>query len=408
MGKLKSKIELEETSCEFQMLNKLGASSDPENDLLMIPGPVRIHPRIARAMQTPIFGHRTNPFRNLYLKTVEMFKSYLKTECDLFLLAGSGTSALETGIANFVARGTKVLSFSYGKFSERAGDIAKAFGADVHVVEIEWGQPVTGNDVEKALSDHPDTTLVTVCHNETCTGVLSPIKEIGDVCRKYDVLLAVDGVTSVFGTYVCPEEQNIDILASGSQKSWGLPPGLAMIAVGPRAWERINESRSTYYFDLKKYKKSHGSGDTPYTPAITLIYGLYEALTMYLEETEEKRSKRHAWCAELIRTGVSALGLSLLSKEGFHSPVVTAIRLPDNIKPGELRKLTESMGVQISGAQAKLKSNHIRIASMNFVQERDILTTFSVLEVALKKLGYSFELGKSVTAIQEKILNNSK
>ena len=390
------------------MLNNLGASADPENDLLMIPGPVRVHPRILRAMQTPIFGHRTNPFRKLYIKTVDMFKSYLKTNYDVFLLAGSGTSALEAGIANFVSKGTKVISFSNGKFSERAGDIAKAFGADVTTIELEWGEAVTGDILEKSLKENPDTFLVTVCHNETCTGVLSPIKEIGDTCRKHDVLLAVDAVTSVFGAFVCPDEQNIDILASGSQKSWGLPPGLAMIAVGPRAWDKIDNSRTTYYFDLKKYKKSHNSGDSPFTPGISLIYGLYEALIMYLDETEEKRSERQAWCADLIRTGVSALGFKLLSENGFHSPVVTAIKLPDNIKPSELRKLTESMGVQISGAQDKLKAHHIRIASMNYVQERDILTTFAIIEIALKRLDYKFDFGCSISAIQEKIINNSK
>lgn len=390
------------------MLKNLGKSNDPENDLLMIPGPVRIHPRIQRAMNTPIIGHRTNPFRTLYLKTVDMFKEYLNTKFDLFLLAGSGTAALEAGISNFVVPNeTKVISISYGKFSERAGTIATAFGANVVTIELEWGKTVTAQIVEQALKENPEASLVTVCHNETCTGVISPVKEIGEVCRKYDVLLAVDAVTSVFGTYVCPEAQNIDILSSGSQKSWGLPPGLSMIAVGPRAWEKIPKKSHSYYFDLRAYKKKHSSGDTPYTPAISLIYGLYEALTMMIEETEQKRSNRHAWCAELIRTGATSLGFELLAEKGSYSPVVTAIKLPDTIKPGELRKLTELMGVQISGGQDRLKENYIRIASLNYVSERDILTTFAVLEVCLKKLGYQISLGTSVQAIQEKILSNS-
>ena len=385
----------------------MGSSNDPENDLLMIPGPVRIHPRVQRAMNVPIFGHRTSQFRNIYLKTVDMFKSYLKTSYDLFILAGSGTAALEAAIANFIVPNeTVVLSFINGKFSERAGKIAQAFGAKVTNVPVEWGLGVTPDLVEKHLKENPNISMVTVCHNETSTGVISPIKEIGAICRKYDVLLAVDGVTSVFGAYVCPEEQNIDLLASGSQKSWGLPPGLSMIVVGPRAWKKMPAKRYTYYFDLQSYKKKHPSGDTPYTPAITLIYGLFEALTMMIEETEEKRTSRHAWCAELIRTGVQALGWELLSKDGFHSPVVTAVKLPDNIKPSLLRKGTEKFGIQISGAQDKLASNHIRIASMNFVSERDVISTFAIIEVALNKLGIKTELGVSIKAIQEKIVNN--
>ncbi|MHA2362649.1 MAG: pyridoxal-phosphate-dependent aminotransferase family protein [Candidatus Hodarchaeales archaeon] len=385
-----------------------GNNSNSEIDLFMLPGPVRLHPRIKRAMSQPIIGHRTVAFRKYYLETVDMFKKYLKiseTQHDLFLLAGSGSIALEAAIANFIDQSTetKVAAFVNGKFSDRAAQIAKSFGASVIRVEVKWGDPITPDLVDETLQKNPGVSFVTVCHNETTTGVLQPIKEIGKVVHRHDALLIADCITSVAGLYVCPEEQLIDVLASGSQKSWGLPPGLAMITISPRAWKKMPDLRHTFYVDLKAYQKKHSSGDAPWTPAISLIFGLHESLSMMLEETELKRSRRHAWCAELIRTGIQALNWKLLAKEGYYSPVVTAIRVPDEISVNELRKEMNEMGIQIAGAQDQLKTHHIRIASMNTVRERDILATFAILELALAKLGYKIEFGVTIKAIQEKI-----
>ncbi|HKZ40212.1 MAG TPA: alanine--glyoxylate aminotransferase family protein, partial [Candidatus Hodarchaeales archaeon] len=309
---------------------------DTETDLLMIPGPVRVHPRIQRAMNYSIVGHRTKPFIDLFNKTVEMFKEYLHTKYDLYIITGSGSAALEAGITNWINReaSTKILCFNNGKFSERNYDIAKNFGANAIKVDIKLGEPVTPEIVEEWLKRHPDTRMVTVCHSETSTGVLSPIKEIGTVVKRYGALLMADGVTSVAGTYVCPEEQNIDILCSGCQKSWGLPPGLSIICVSPRAWEMLPKLSPTSYFNLREFK---AEGGMPWTPAISLVYGLNEALKMMLEETEAKRTARHKWAAELVRTGVKALGLKLFAKEGYESPVVTAIQIPPGVKDDVIR-----------------------------------------------------------------------
>jgi len=385
--------------------NNYNQNATNETDLVMLPGPVRIHPRVERAMSQPIIGHRTDSFRKFYLETVNMFKKYLNTQNDLYLFAGSGTVALEAAVANFVdqSKETKVINFVNGKFSDRTGKIAIAYGANVIMVNIEWGDPVTPELVENTLKQHLDVEIVAVCHNETSTGVLQPIKEIGEIVHRYNALLMVDGITSVGGLYVCPEKQNIDILASGSQKSWGLPPGLALIVVSPKAWEKLPAKRHTFYVDLKAYQSKHITGDTPWTPAISLIYGLHESLLLMLEETEKKRTYRQEFCSELIRTGVKALGWKLLAKPGYYSPVVTAIRVPDEVNISKLRNEMKKMGVQIAGTQNQLKEKYIRIASMNMVRDRDVLTTFAVLEVVLAKLGYQFNIGISVKAIQETI-----
>lgn len=376
---------------------------DTETDLNMLPGPISIHPRVQRAISHSIVGHRTKPFKDFFNQTVNMFKKYLHTKHELFIIAGSGSAALETGIVNWISgdnpSSTKIICFVNGKFSERNYKIAKKFGATTILVEIKNGDPVTSEIVEEQLKANIDVDLITVCHNETSTGVISPIKEIGEVAKKYDALLMIDGVTSVAGLYVCPEEQNIDILCSGSQKSWGLPPGLSMVCVGPRAWDRIPEKTNTLYLDLKAYEKD----PNPYTPAISLIYGLHESLSMMLEETEVKRTERHAWNAELVRTGIKALGLKLFAKEGYESPVVTSLVVPEGIKD-DVRRDLNNLGVWIAPGQGEMKGKIFRIATMNMIREKDVLTTFALFEVVLYKNGYKFELGSSVKAIQEKIL----
>jgi aspartate aminotransferase-like enzyme len=376
---------------------------DIETDLNMLPGPISIHPRVKRAMDYSIIGHRTKPFKDFYDRTVDMFKEYLHTKYDLYILAGSGSAALEAGIVNWIngpnPSSTKILCFVNGKFSERNYKIAKKFGATTILVEIENGDPVTPELVEEHLKKNPGTNIATICHNETSTGVISPIKEIGEIVEKYDALLMTDGVTSVAGAYVCPEEQKIDILCSGSQKSWGLPPGLSLVCVSPRAWEKMPEKTNTLYFDLRAYKKN----PNPYTPAISLVYGLHESLAIMLEETEAKRTERHAWNAELVRIGVKALGLKLFAQEGYESPVVTSLVVPEGIKD-DIRKDLSELGVWIAPGQGEMKGQIFRIATMHMIREKDVLTTFALFEIVMHKHGYKFELGSSVKAIQEKIL----
>lgn len=367
--------------------------------LLMIPGPVDLHQRIYEAMSRPLMGHRTQEFINLYEETTKMFKNLLQTKNDVFIFTGSSTSAMDSAIANLVAPKDKVLNIVHGKFSERWMEITETYGGEPVILNTEWGKAVRGEDVSRILEENPDIKFVTLCHNETSTGVLNPAEEIGKIVKEYDKIFIIDGVTSVGGDYVFPDEWNFDILVAGSQKCLGIPPGLAMIMVGPRAWEIIEkrEHIPSYYVNLLKYRKDH----MPFTPSIPHIYALNESLKMIQEEGFENRVERHRLMARATREGIKAMGLELFAEEEFASNTVTAIRYPESIEDREFMTTLENKGVLVAEGQGKLKGKIFRIAHMNIVTEKEIILTLSLIELTLKQLSFPIELGKGVAAAEE-------
>ena len=212
-----------------------------ENVLLMTPGPVPIHPRVYQAMSRVVFHHRTPEYRKTFGECVSMMKEVMHTEKDVFILTGSGTSAMEAAIANCVSPGDKVLTLISGKFSERWTELTETFGGKSIPLEVEWGNAIKPEMVSDALDKEPDIKFVTICHNETSTAVLNPLQKIGKITKERGKILIVDGITSVGGDYVYPDKWGVDILITGSQKCLGCPPGLGMIMVGPKAWEVINK-----------------------------------------------------------------------------------------------------------------------------------------------------------------------
>ncbi|MFX1449845.1 MAG: pyridoxal-phosphate-dependent aminotransferase family protein [Promethearchaeota archaeon] len=374
--------------------------------LLMIPGPVFMHPRIYEAFSRPMIGHRTPEFEEFFEETIQMFKKIIKTKNDVFLLTGSSTSAMDSAIANTVSPGDKVLNVVQGKFSERWLELTKAYGGEPVILDIQWGKAVRAEDIVRALEKDKDIKFITICHNETSTGILNPAEEIGKVAREYDKILIVDGVTSVGGDNVYPDKWHFDILAGGSQKCVGIPPGLGMIMVSPRAWEII-ESRKfipSYYLNLLKYREDH----MPFTPSIPHIYALHETLLMIEEEGFENRVKRHKIMAKATREGIKAVGLKLFADEKFASNTVTAVSYPDSIKDNEFRKAIQDKGVLIAGGQGKIKGKIFRIAHMNVVTEREILVTLSLIELALSQFGFSKDFGNGVKAADEIFFQNKK
>ena len=374
------------------------------NALIMLPGPVAIHPRIYSAMSRPIIGHRTQEFVSILNDTIEKLKQLLKTKYFVAILTGSSTSAMDAAICNCVEPNSKILNIVQGKFSERWMDITKAYGCISIPLEIEWGRAVRIEQVAKIIDEDPSIKFITIVHNETSTGILNNIRELGDYCRKKDLILIVDGVTSVGGDHIYPDEWNIDVLVTGSQKCLGIPPGLGMICVGPRALEIIKkrEHIQTHYLNLLKYEEN----PQPFTPAITLIIGLNESLKMIEEEGRENRIKRHRLVARACRAGLKALGLELFAEEGFYSNTVTSVKVPKNITASQIIEELKKNGVIITGGQGSLKGKIFRIAHMNMVGKKEILTTLAMLELSLKKLGYSLEFGKSIAAA-EQIFNTS-
>lgn len=383
-------------------------SVDEELMLLMIPGPVPVHPRVYRAMSRVLYGHRTKEYQSQYKDTVELLKRLLHTKHDLYLFAGSGTAAMEAAIVNVLEPGDKVLNVVNGKFSERWYELANAYGVEATQMEYEYGLAADPEAIGEALEADDDIKAVTICHNETSTAVLNPAEEIGRIVRKHDRLLIVDGITSVGGDYVYPDKWDFDVLVTGSQKCLGVPPGLGAIWVGSRGWEKINSRKRkhpSYYFDLLKAKKRYdGSGDSPFTSAVSLLYGLHESLTIMFEEGYKQRVERHRRLGRITRAGYLGMGLELLADPDYYSNTVTAVKYPQGIKDSEFRGLIRRFGILIAGGQGPVKGKIFRTNHMNICVERDVLTTMALVEVTLKQLGFPVSLGSGVSAAQEQLL----
>ncbi|MHA1144007.1 MAG: pyridoxal-phosphate-dependent aminotransferase family protein [Candidatus Helarchaeota archaeon] len=366
--------------------------------LLMVPGPVPLHERVIKALSTPIIGHRTPEFYALLDECIEMFQKLLKTDKFVRIFTGSSTCAMEAAIVNCVRPGEKVLNVVQGKFSERWKEITEALGAKSVTLEVEWGTALRIEQVEQVFKEQPDIKFITVVHNETSVGILNDLRELGIFCRKNDKILIVDGVTSVGGDYVYPDEWNFDVLATGSQKCIGIPPGLGMIWVGPRAWKIIQQREHipAYYLNLKRYEKEK----IPYTPSVSLFYALHESLTMMVEEGFENRFKRHALMGEATRAGIRALGLELFAEKDHLSNTVTAIKAPTGIPVDKLLKKIKDLGVILAGGQGKVKGKIFRIAHMNMISKEDIIKTLETVERALIELGGNAEKGTARKAAE--------
>jgi aspartate aminotransferase-like enzyme len=381
---------------------------DEELTLLMIPGPVPVHPRVYRAMSRIIYGHRTKEYQQVYKETTTLLNRLLHSEHDVLMFAGSGTAALEAAIANVIEPGDKVLNVVNGKFSERWQELTSTFGGVSVPLNFEYGRAADPDAIATALKEDEAIKAVTICHNETSTGVLNPAEEIGNIVRDHNRLFIVDGITSVGGDYVYPEKWNFDILATGSQKCLGVPPGLGVLWIGPRAMKVIQnrtKPNPTYYLDIIRAKKRFDAhGDSPFTSAVSLVYGLHESLKMMFEEGYDQRVERHHRLGRITRAGYKGMGLDLLADPEYYSNTVTAVKYPQGISDSDFRSLVKSLGILVAGGQGPVKGKIFRTNHMNICTERDVLTTMAIIEVALKKLGFEIVLGSGVKAAQEQLL----
>jgi aspartate aminotransferase-like enzyme len=371
--------------------------------LLMIPGPVMLHPRVLQAMSRQMISHRDKAFSAIYDDCRNAIKEIVNTKNDAFVISGSGSAAMEAAISNLV-KGDRMVSIVNGKFGERFRDIGQRYG-QVESLEFEWGTPVGLAKVEEALAKAP-TKVISMVHNETSAGVKNPAEEIGKLARKYDALFVLDTITSTGGDVVEVDKWGVDVMVTGSQKSLGAPSGLAPITVSQKAWDSMVKN-PPYYLDLKKYKKSaekEGKAETPYTPAITLFFGMQEAMKMIKEEGVASRIARHRKGAEAIRAGAKALGLELFPVTDGHtvlSNTVTAIKTPAGITDKDLRGTMKAAGITISGGQDRLDGKIFRIPSMNAFTEDDLIRTFTTLEQTLVQFKVIPKAGAGVEALRK-------
>ena len=373
-----------------------------EDFLLMIPGPIPVHPRIFRAMSMKIMPHRGEEFNKLFMEQSERMKKIFKTKNDVFLMAGSGTAAMDAAIANIIQPGDKVLCITSGKFGERFRDIVKAYKGTVVELKYEWGSSINIEDVKKALEKDPSIKAVTMVHNETSTGVRNPVAEIGKIVRSTKALLVVDTISSLGGDNIEVDNWGIDLCASGSQKCIGLPPGMCFISVSQRAWDVIEKTDGTcYYLNLKKYKNNKYKA--PYTQPVSMTYGLKEALDIIDEYGLENWIKKHEKLAKATREAAKTLGLKLFPQdETTCSNTVTSIKVPEGIDGQELVKLMrENHDIIIAGGQDHLKGKIIRIGHMGSITKKEIIVPMPCLQMTLYDLGYQTELAPILNPISK-------
>ena len=373
------------------------------DELLMIPGPVPLHPRVINAMAKQMINHRGEEFGRIMDFCVEQFRKIFATEeNDVLIISGSGTSGMEAAVSNFVSG--KIVCIENGKFGERFVKIGERYCESVQRLKFEWGKSIDLDRVEEALANGAEA--VTMVHNETSTGILNPAEKIGKLAEKYDALFILDAITSAGGDVVLVDEWGVDVAVVGSQKCLGAPPGIAAVVVSEKAWSRTT-GKAPYYLDLESYKKSLNKtpSQTPYTPALPLFFALYEALKIIEEETIEKRIERHRKLSEGCRRAMTAMGLELfpeLNEYSRYSNTVTAVKMPDGITDAQLRgTVKKEFGVIIAGGQDILKGRIFRIGNMGNVGVKEMITTISAVELTLHRYGVIDEVGKGIDAAME-------
>lgn len=366
---------------------------------LLAPGPTPVPESALLAMAQPIIHHRTPQFSEVFKETAELLKYVFQTKQDVLMLAASGTGAMEGSITNLFSPGDEVVVVNGGKFGERWGKISEAYGLKVHWISVEWGNAVDTAVVKKVLEENPKSRAVLVQASETSTTVAHPVKELAALTKDRECLLIVDGITGV-GVFDLPmDDWGIDVMVSGSQKAFMLPPGLAFVALSEKAWKFQETAKCPrFYFDYKKERKNLKDNTSAYTPAVSLITGLRQALLMVKEEGLQNVFARHDRLARATRAAAVALGLKLLAPDS-PSNATTGIFVPEGVEGGKLVKyMRDDMGVTMAGGQDHLKGKIVRVAHLGYVDTFDVVTAISALEIALNKFGYKAQYGKGVAA----------
>ena len=367
---------------------------------LYTPGPVEVPEAALLAMARQVRHHRTPEFRRTMADVFAGLKYVFQTANDVLVLACSGTGGMEAAVVNTVPRGGRALVLESGKFAERWRLIAERFGVEVVRYELPWGEAFDAAEVARLLAEHPDIAAVFATLQETSTGVGHDIEAIGRVVRDTHALFVVDGISGVGAMECRTDDWGIDVLVVGSQKALMTPPGLAFLAVSPKAWRQIEAiDRPAFYFDLVAYRKAAEANETPYTPAIPLVEALAESLRLIRATGIENVWARSRRLSRAVLAGIAAVGLRPVAKRPAEG--VSAVYLPDGIEgKAFLARLEERFGIKLAGGQGPLKGKIFRIAQMGQIDEADILGCLAAIELVLLEMGHAVTLGSAVAAAE--------
>ena len=355
-----------------------------------IPGPTPCPSEVLQALSKQMINHRGEEFVQMLNDVTDKLKQLFQTKGDVFLLTTSGTGGLEAVIVNTLSPGDKVLSVSIGVFGERFASIAEQFGAEIIPLRFEWGKAADVDAIRRALQTEPKIKAVLVTHNETSTGVTNDLASISSVVKDFDKLLLVDAISSLGSINLPVDVWHCDVTITGSQKGWMAPPGLVMVSVSQEAWQAHSKAKMPrFYWDFTKAKSSLEKGQTPWTPAISIVFALSASLEMMLKEGLPNIIARHAMVGKATRDGIKSLGLSLFADESCASNTVTAVAASDGLDIKKLRKiLREEHRVVLAGGQQRLDGKIFRVGHLGWVTEDDINAMISALKVVLPQAGF--------------------
>ncbi|MEO5966477.1 MAG: alanine--glyoxylate aminotransferase family protein [Candidatus Limnocylindrales bacterium] len=373
---------------------------------LRIPGPTALPPSVREAGGRQMVNHRGEEFKALLLRVSEGMKPYFGTQHDVIMLTCAGTGALEAAIVNTLSPGDRVLAVTMGAFGDRFAKIAEVYGAAVTKVEVEWGEAATVAEVRAAAAAIPDLKAILLTHNETSTGVANDIAALAAAVRDVapGALIIVDAISALGAVPFAMDDWGLDLVVTGSQKAWMSAPGMAMAAVGPRAWaagERATMPR--FYLDLKRHRDTAAAGETPWTPAVAVMYQIDEGLRLMQAEGDGVYT-RHAEAQAMTRAGLRAIGFGLLADDAVASKTVTAAWIPDGLDWKAFNGTLKSRGLVLAGGQGKLKGRIFRLGHLGSVTMDDILAAIGVLEEAAIIHGLPVAPGAAVAAAQQALI----
>jgi aspartate aminotransferase-like enzyme len=370
----------------------------------MSPGPTPVPPQVLLAQGSPLVYHRGPGYGALLREVTEGLQRVMKTDADVVVLTSSGTGGLESAVANLFSPGDRVVVPVAGYFGERFARIARAFGLDVREIAYQWGRAVRADDVRAALEEAPARGVL-LQHSETSTGVIHDVRAVGEVARAAGALLVVDGISSLGAVPYEGDAWGVDVCVGGSQKAFSATPGLAFVSVSTKAWEATETSTSPrFYFDWRLYRDSYALKDpeNPFTPAISLMLGMREALRMYFAEGPDKVLERHRVLSTAIKEGVRALGLDLFGENLEQAWAVTAIQAPEGIDGNELvAKVRADHRIILAPGQGPLKGKVFRIGHLGYYDRFDMIRCLAALELTLGDMGYPVKRGAAVAAAEQ-------
>lgn len=367
-------------------------SIDTSKSILLAPGPVQLHPEVQKILSLPMIHHRTPEFDGILKSVLADLKKLFQTEEQVFILTSTGSGGMEALLINVLKPGAKVLAIVSGKFGERWAEMAEAYGAHVHRMNISWGQCVDPNDVETYLKQNPDTDIVMTQACETSTATAHPIKVLAEIVSKTPSLFLVDAITAL-GAFPLPmDEWKIDGLVAGSQKAIMLPTGLSLISFSKKAWSVVQNNKTPrFYFDVRKEKTANDKGETYFSSNVTLIRALSFVLKDIFKLGLDHLFKTIHRRAEYTRTMAQFLNVKIYSSAPSDS--VTAYVLPEKINGVQFREhLEKKYNVTVMGGQDQLKGLIIRLGHMGYLTDEDLHQTTIRIAAALNEFGSTLDL----------------